>query len=168
MKDPIERKYLDSRDMMERYRIGRTALHNWMKEEGFPKPVKLRRRNYFKLSDLVAWEEGNGADYSPPTANGLPIVSDTIQDYKSFVRAMVLRRQALGLPCTELDMLAGMQEGYTSKLENFGRPQGRGMGPEAFPLWLGGLRVGIILVDLARRPYRKRNSAVGIDDGKAA
>jgi hypothetical protein len=55
-----------------------------------------------------------------------------------------------------------MQEGYTSKLENFGRPQGRGMGPEVFPLWLGGLRVGVILVDLPRAPRKRAQPSVDI------
>jgi predicted DNA-binding transcriptional regulator AlpA len=170
MKDPTDRKYLDSADVMERYRIRRTALHNWMKEEGFPKPVKIRRRNYFKLADLLAWEERHGASNTPAPemAKGLPIVSDVIQDYPSFVKAMVSRRNALGLPCLELDHRSGMQQGYANKLENWNKPNGRGMGPEVFPLWLGGLKVGIILVDLPRRPYRKRGVPPSLDDKPAA
>ncbi len=38
-------------------------------------------------------------------------------------------------------------------------PLGRGMGPETFPLWLGGVRVGIVLVDLPRRPRKKQTDA---------
>jgi hypothetical protein len=37
------------------------------------------------------------------------------------------------------------------------------MGPEVFPLWLGGLNVGIVLVDLARRPRRRKAPALAID-----
>lgn len=67
------------------------------------------------------------------------------------------RRTELNITSIELDARSGMQEGYASKLENYGRPQGRGMGPETFPLWLGGLKCGIILVDLPRAE-RKQGS----------
>ena len=59
------------------------------------------------------------------------------------------------------------QEAPLGKLDELGaaigRPQGRGMGPEVFPLWLGGLNVGIVLVDLARRPRRRKAPALAID-----
>lgn len=80
---------------------------------------------------------------------------------------MVARRKELDVSCLEVDMLAGMQDSYTNKLENWPKPTGRGMGPEIFPLWLGGLRLGIVLVDLPRRP-KKGKMAPEVDDAAAA
>ncbi|MHC2298209.1 helix-turn-helix transcriptional regulator [Rhizobium mongolense] len=152
--------YLGSGEVMERYRISTRTLHRWMKNQalGFPKPFRINRRFYFKVADLDRWEASRGAvsEKQVETVKGLPIVSDVIQDYAGFVKAMVARRRELGLSCMELDLRAGMQESYANKLENWPKAYGRGIGPEIFPLWLGGLKVGIILVDLPRRPRKRR------------
>ncbi|MGO7036071.1 helix-turn-helix domain-containing protein [Rhizobium ruizarguesonis] len=150
--------YLDTQEVCERYRISERTLHRWMRNKSleFPQPFRFGRRFYFRLIDLDCWAAKQGAEPTPAadTALGMPIVSEVIQDYTTFVQAMRRRRQELGISGMELDARSGMQEGYTSKLENFGRPQGRGMGPVVFPLWIGGLDLGIILVDLPRRPNK--------------
>ena len=56
------------------------------------------------------------------------------------------------LTTMELDARCGMQEAYTSKLMNRGRTQRRGLGREIFPLWLGGLSLGIMIVKLPHTP----------------
>jgi len=65
-----------------------------------------------------------------------------------------------------------MQEGYTTKLENYQRFYGRGVGPESLPLWLGGLRLAIVLVELPRAPRNFRDKTrpgiASVDDVKAA
>lgn len=153
-------QYFDSRGVMERFHISERTLHRWMNAPAmeFPKPFRLNRRLYFKVAELERWENAQGAasDESSPSALGMPIVSDVIQSYDDFVAAMRARREALKLPAIEADALGGLQEGYTNKLENWARSYGRGIGPEVFPLWLGGMRVGIVLVDLPRRPYVRR------------
>ena len=156
--------HLDSVAVAERYKISRRSIANWMKNErmGFPKPfLRINRRFYWKLSDLLEWERARGADHStkPETALGLPVVSDVIQDYSDFVKAMARRRTDIKLSCLESDAIGGMQEGYTNKLENWRQSYGRGMGPEVFPLWLGSMRVGIVLVDLPRRPRQSKRMA---------
>ena len=155
-------QYLDSRGVQQRLHISEATLHRWMKDSkmGFPQPFRIRRRLYFKLADLEAWERLQGAhdNGSPPEAFGRPIVSDIIQSYEDFVAAMRSRRESLKLPIVEADALGGLQEGYTNKLENWHRSYGRGIGPAVFPGWLGGMRVGIILVDLPRRPHIKRKA----------
>lgn len=167
MKTKLQTIHFDSIAVMERYRISRRTLCRWLKDEqlGFPKPFRINRRYYFKATDLDRWDEKQGLNTvePPETALGFPVVSQVIQSYGDFVEAMVRRRHALGMTCIELDARSGMQESYANKLENYGKPSGRGMGAEAFPLWLGGLRVGVVLVDLPRRPRRFR-SQVAQDD----
>ncbi|MGO1160427.1 helix-turn-helix transcriptional regulator [Brucella sp. C7-11G] len=151
-------KYLTIGDICERYGVSRATVYNWKKKEpGFPDPVTISGRLYFSEYALDKWDAARGG-VDPDVDGrilGLKPVSGVITDYQQFTDAMVKRRTDLNMSSMELDAQSGMQEGYASKLENYGRPQGRGMGPETFPLWLGGVRVGIVLVDLPRRPRRK-------------
>lgn len=154
-------KYLSIGDVGVRYGVSRRTVHNWIKKDrDFPAAVLISSRKYFSEYDLEKWEAGRGG--RDPDLDGrfvgLKPVSRVITDYQGFVDAMIQRRADLSISSIELDALSGMQEGYASKLENFGRPQGRGMGPDVFPLWLGGLRVGIVLVDLPRRPRKPKSS----------
>lgn len=155
-------KYLSRADVCERYGISRWTLTNWMKsDKDFPIPVVLNKRDYFSEYELEKWEAARGG--ADPDLEGRMIglkpVSGVITDYGQLVDALTKRRSELEISSIELDARSGMQEGYTSKLENYGRPQGRGLGPEIFPLWLGGLRVGVVLVDMPRRPRKARTEA---------
>lgn len=42
----------------ERYAIGKMALWRWTQDDelGFPAPIQIRKRNYWRLSDLEAFE----------------------------------------------------------------------------------------------------------------
>nr|WP_183749662.1 helix-turn-helix domain-containing protein [Rhizobium sp. BK196] len=152
-------KYLPVEDVCARFGIARNTLWRWMKADAtFPEPVIINKRRYFSEYDLAKWEAARGG-HDPDLDGklvGLKPVSGVITDYDQLVSALTDRRNKLGISSIELDARSGMQEGYTSKLENFGRPQGRGLGPEIFPLWIGGLKVGIVLVDLPRRPRKKK------------
>jgi hypothetical protein len=129
--------------------------------KSFPKPFYIDRKPYFRLSDLEAWDllQQPDAQAKSPEALAMPVVSGVIQTYEEFVEAMRNRRNSLDLPANEADALGGMEEGYTNKLENYGKSYGRSMGVDTFPRWLGGMRVGIILVALPRRPHVKRKRA---------
>lgn len=155
-------KYLSRPDVCERYGISRWTLTNWIKaDKTFPVPIPLNKRDYFSEYELEKWEAargGNDPDLDGKMV-GLKPVSGVITDYSQLVDALTKRRAELEISCNELDARAGMQEGYANKLENFGRPHGRGIGPDVFPLWIGGLRVGIVLVDLPRRPRKSRAEA---------
>lgn len=92
---------------------------------------------------------------SPPSAGLVPL-SGPILTYADLVRAMATRRNALGLSMNELEQIAGLQEGYISKLEaEPGSRWHRFMGHVSMPLWLEALNVGIILVELPRSTRRK-------------
>lgn len=157
---PAER-HLDSPQVRARFGISKPTLYRWMNdpEIGFPKPVRIKKRYYFPESVIEAWEaaRSNVQRQQPETVAGLPVVSGVIRSYEDFVEAMKARRKELDVSCLEVDLVSGMHDGYANKLENWRKPYGRGMGAEIFPLWLGGLRVGVVLVDLPRRPHAQRN-----------
>ncbi|PYE25077.1 CP4-57 regulatory protein AlpA [Rhizobium sp. PP-CC-3A-592] len=152
-------RYLSRPDVLQRYGISRWTLTRWIdRDKDFPIPIKLNGRDYWSDYDLCKFEAARGGA-DPDTEGrviGLKPVSGVITDYQQLVDALVSRRNSMDISSMELDARCGMQEGYTSKLENYGRPQGRGLGPDMFPLWLGGLKVGLVLVDLPRRPRKHR------------
>ena len=50
--------YLSNRGLQRRYSVGRTSLHNWMKDPAFPKPYALSKNSFrWRLSELEDWEE---------------------------------------------------------------------------------------------------------------
>ncbi|KAB2712927.1 helix-turn-helix domain-containing protein [Brucella intermedia] len=55
--------YLTSRQVMDRYKISEMTLYRWQKDEGlgFPKPLNIRRRNFFREDEIVAWERRKAA-----------------------------------------------------------------------------------------------------------
>lgn len=145
---------LSTKDVCQRYGISRWTLRTWFENTkvGFPKPTIINRHHYFDEADILKWEmRRNGLNPDlPESIKGVRVVSDMITDYREFVSALLDQRRRLGMSCAEVDARSGMQEGYTNKLENYERPYGRGIGPESFPLWLGGLRVAVVLVELPR------------------
>ncbi len=152
--------HMDISEVAERYGKTIRTIERWLADEklGFPKPIVINKRRFFRASELQQFDShAAGRDLDEPDkALGLPIVSGVIQTYEDFIAAMKARRIALAMPCNEVDARSGMQESYTNKLENPGKKYGRGVGPDTLPLWLGGLRVGIVLVDLPRRPRKAK------------
>ncbi|NTS33897.1 hypothetical protein HQ945_21795 [Phyllobacterium sp. BT25] len=57
--DPADERYLTAKQVRARYGdITSVTLYRWSHDEqkGFPKPVKLSEHNYWRLSELLAWE----------------------------------------------------------------------------------------------------------------
>jgi predicted DNA-binding transcriptional regulator AlpA len=50
--------FLPARTVLARYSISGMALHRWLADEGmaFPRPIYIGRFRYWRLSDLVEWE----------------------------------------------------------------------------------------------------------------
>ena len=50
--------FLKGPDVLRRYRISHVTLWRWIRDakDGFPKPTKFGRFNFWLLSDLEAWE----------------------------------------------------------------------------------------------------------------
>ena len=158
-------RYLQTCDVLKRFGICRFTLQRWYTDErvGFPKPIRpgARRRNYYSETEILRWEMTQ-AGLDPDGVShigGYKAVSKLITDYDEFVQGMIKRRQSLKFSLMEVDARSGMHEGYTTKLENYERENGRGMGPEIMPLWLGGLKLGIILVELPRTTRNFRDKA---------
>lgn len=70
------------------------------------------------------------------------------RDYGALMAALVARRNELGYTQMDLDARAGLQEGHSSKLENWqsGR-YGRGLGALTLPLVLEALDVALVIVE---------------------
>lgn len=157
-------RMLQTEDVCRRYGIPRMTLFRWCasEEEAFPKPIKIGRRNYYDENEILKWElrrAGLNPDEIPESLNGYEAVSGIITDYEELVQALRTRREKLKMSVMELDAKSGMQEGYSSKLENYGKKSGRGMGPDTFPLWLGALRLAVVLVELPRATRNFRAKA---------
>ncbi|RVK73183.1 DNA-binding protein [Sinorhizobium meliloti] len=52
------RAYLTSNQVLARYSIAPITFYRWQKNPalGFPKPLVINRRKFFKADDLAAWE----------------------------------------------------------------------------------------------------------------
>ncbi|KSV90945.1 hypothetical protein N181_09760 [Sinorhizobium fredii USDA 205] len=50
--------YLTTSQVLQRYSISEMSLWRWQKNEslGFPRPMIVNKRKFFKEEDLVAWE----------------------------------------------------------------------------------------------------------------
>ncbi len=51
-------RFLTGPQVQDRYGKTSVTLWRWINndEMGFPKPMKVNRLNYWRLSDLIAWE----------------------------------------------------------------------------------------------------------------
>ncbi len=52
-------KYLSGVAVRKRYGVSRMSIDRWLHDEAlaFPRPLVIRRKLYFKESDLIAWED---------------------------------------------------------------------------------------------------------------
>ena len=73
-----------------------------------------------------------------------------IQDYPALIAALADRRRDLKVTQFELDQRAGLQDGYTGKIESWAGKSGRGIGPLVLPLLLQSLGVVLMIKPLAR------------------
>lgn len=70
------------------------------------------------------------------------------RDYRGLMGALKARRLALGWTQLEVDERAGLQDGYTGKLEAWDRDNGRRLGPLSMGLLLEALGVSLLVVEL--------------------
>lgn len=66
--------------------------------------------------------------------------------YRQIMDAMRKRREQLGMTQMDVDARAGLQDGYTGKLEVWDRDNGRRLGPVSTQLLLEALGLAIALV----------------------
>jgi predicted DNA-binding transcriptional regulator AlpA len=62
--------YLPARAVWERYKVTSTSLYRWLSDEGiaFPRPIYIGRFRYWKLADLIAWEQSRPSVGTPAGA----------------------------------------------------------------------------------------------------
>ena len=49
--------YMSDKEVAERFSIGRATVWRWVKEQGFPSPIRLSENcTRWRLEDVVAWE----------------------------------------------------------------------------------------------------------------
>jgi len=83
--------------------------------------------------------------------------------YRQFMDALRKRRIGLGLSQMEVDDRAGLQDGYTGKLEVWDRDSGRRLGPVSFDLLLEALGLAVAVVRRPGRASRFRRAEVHPD-----
>jgi len=49
-------EYITFSDWEERYGAVRQTFYRWKRKYGFPAPVRVGRRRYFRMEDLREWE----------------------------------------------------------------------------------------------------------------
>ncbi len=59
--EPVE--FLTGPDVQARYRKSHVTIWRWARDPvlGFPAPIQINRLNYWRLSDLQAWESAQTA-----------------------------------------------------------------------------------------------------------
>lgn len=59
-------KLVTGPEVVERYKITPQTVISWVadKELGFPKPIKIRGRNFWRFEDLLAFEDRQRAEVS--------------------------------------------------------------------------------------------------------
>jgi|KBSMisStaDraftv2_1062788.scaffolds.fasta_scaffold3116551_1 predicted DNA-binding transcriptional regulator AlpA len=57
------KRYVPNRDVARRYGCHRTTLNRWLQDEAlaFPKPSRIRGRNYWDEAALDAWDQANAS-----------------------------------------------------------------------------------------------------------
>jgi predicted DNA-binding transcriptional regulator AlpA len=60
--DLADDRYLSGPQVRARYGVSDMWIHRRLRDSsGFPKPMVLNRRRFWKLSDLIAWERQRAA-----------------------------------------------------------------------------------------------------------
>ncbi|MEJ5087146.1 helix-turn-helix transcriptional regulator [Brucella pseudogrignonensis] len=55
--------YLTARQVKDRYNISEMTLWRWSRDEslGFPKPLDIRKRKFYREDEIIAWERRKAA-----------------------------------------------------------------------------------------------------------
>jgi predicted DNA-binding transcriptional regulator AlpA len=65
--DAADERFLTGPMVRERYAVSDMWLHRRLRDDsGFPKPMTINSRRFWRLSDLVAWERGRAAGRPEP------------------------------------------------------------------------------------------------------
>lgn len=64
--------FLPAKQVRDRYVVSDMSLWRWMhdKELGFPQPLRINNRRFWKLADLEAWEASKAKDAAEAVVAG--------------------------------------------------------------------------------------------------
>lgn len=112
-----------------------------------------KRRYYWRHRDRLKLARVENQDAAPPAASRVLGVART---YAELVAILRQRRLELDRSQLENDALAGLQDGYTGKLEIGAVKHGRTMGRISTERWLRGLGVALLVIQDGPRPRRPK------------
>jgi predicted DNA-binding transcriptional regulator AlpA len=56
MAGPARLTFLQIKDLMARYGVTKFTIAAWMRDCGFPRPIQISRRRFWRLSEVEAYE----------------------------------------------------------------------------------------------------------------
>jgi predicted DNA-binding transcriptional regulator AlpA len=67
----VSEHYLPAAKVRERYGVTDMSLWRWLHNEAlsFPRPLEINGRRYWKLADLISWEESRVKLYGKEAAH---------------------------------------------------------------------------------------------------
>jgi predicted DNA-binding transcriptional regulator AlpA len=70
---PGDDRFLPARSVWERYGVTSMSLYRWLDDEemGFPKPLYIGRFRFWRLADLIEWENSRPRTGTPYGASAL-------------------------------------------------------------------------------------------------
>lgn len=51
-----EQEFLPQPKVLKRYGVSVMSLRRWQEDRGFPTPLKIGARSFYRISELLAWE----------------------------------------------------------------------------------------------------------------
>jgi predicted DNA-binding transcriptional regulator AlpA len=65
-------RLVGARHLQIRYGVSDMSIWRWLNDQNlkFPKPIYIRRRRFWKLAELEAWERARAASFSLRTTSG--------------------------------------------------------------------------------------------------
>jgi predicted DNA-binding transcriptional regulator AlpA len=63
MQDEIDKTYLPAAQVRARYGVSDVSIWRWLRNEalGFPTPIRIGKRRYWRRAELEAWEASRDA-----------------------------------------------------------------------------------------------------------
>jgi predicted DNA-binding transcriptional regulator AlpA len=72
--DPAEDVFRTSAEVRHRYGVSDMWIHRRLNDDsGFPQPIVINRRRFWKLSDFLAWERDQAAATRKPRRAVTPV-----------------------------------------------------------------------------------------------
>ena len=63
--------FLPAAQVKQRYSVTDMSIWRWLKDDslGFPQPIRIKGRRFWRLADLRAWEDARTKTIEPPAVD---------------------------------------------------------------------------------------------------